>query len=229
MATEREHEIARRLMVERQLRARNISDQRVLAAMGAVPRHLFVPADMRQAAYADGPLPIGQRQTISQPYIVAYMTQLLQLAADDRVLEIGTGSGYQAAVLAQLAAEVISLERHAALAASARQVLADLGLDNVDVIQEDGSGGYPPGAPYDAIIVTAAAPEAPQPLKEQLADGGRLVLPVGGRGGQILERWTRRGAEINREQLVPVAFVPLVGEHGWQDEDDPDWGPSDRY
>jgi len=134
VATEREHEIARRLMVERQLRARNISDQRVLAAMGAVPRHLFVPADMRQAAYADGPLPIGQRQTISQPYIVAYMTQLLQLAADDRVLEIGTGSGYQAAVLAQLAAEVISLERHAALAASARQVLADLGLDNVDVI-----------------------------------------------------------------------------------------------
>lgn len=211
-----EYEQARARMVERQLRARDIHDERVLDAMAQVPRHRFVPAQHRASAYADGPLPIGEGQTISQPYIVAYMSQLLQLEPDDRVLEIGTGSGYQAAVLAHLAAEVFTVERVSSLAKSARSALEDLGLDNVNVIERDGGGGLPEHAPYDAIIVTAAAPETPEPLKEQLADGGRLVIPVGSRGGQVLERWTRRGDDLERERLAPVAFVPLLGEHGWQ-------------
>lgn len=207
---------ARRRMVERQLRARDIHDERVLEAMASVPRHRFVPPEYQQSAYSDGPLPIGEGQTISQPYIVAYMTQLLELEPDDRVLEIGTGSGYQAAVLGQIAGKVYSVERVQSLAERARQQLDELGYDNVHVVQRDGSGGLPEHAPYDAIIVTAAAPDAPNPLKEQLAEGGRLVVPVGSRGGQVLERWTRWGDDMERERLAPVAFVPLLGDHGWE-------------
>lgn len=220
MAKRRDFQAARQRMVESQLRGRNISDERVLQAMAAIPRHRFVPPDLQDRAYADGPLPIGDRQTISQPYIVAYMTQLLALEADDRVLEIGTGSGYQAAILAKLAREVYTVERIPKLAAGARLILAELRLDNVQVVECDGSNGLPEKAPYDAIIVTAAAPSAPEPLKEQLAPGGRLVVPVGSRGGQVLERWTRRGGGLEAEQLAPVAFVPLVGSHGWGEEEE---------
>lgn len=216
---------ARRRMVERQLRARDIHDVRVLAAMAEVPRHEFVPAEYRASAYADGPLPIGEGQTISQPYIVAYMTQLLELDADHRVLEIGTGSGYQAAILGRLAGEVYTVERVPDLAETARRKLEELGFENVHVLQRDGSGGLPEHGPYDAIIVTAAAPETPGPLKEQLAEGGRLVVPVGGRGGQVLERWIREGEQVRRERLAPVAFVPLLGDHGWSESE----GKSKRF
>lgn len=209
-------------MVEQQLRGRNITDPRVLQAMTSVPRHLFVPEDLRRSAYSDGPLPIGGSQTISQPYIVAYMTQLLDLNEGDRVLEIGTGSGYQAAILAHLARRVFSIERIERLAARARGVLTSLGLDNVEVIVADGSCGLPEKAPFERILVTAAAPKAPEPLKEQLGEDGHLVIPVGGRRGQVLERWTRREGNLEVERLAPVAFVPLLGDYGWADRGDLD-------
>ncbi len=202
-------------MVAEQIAARGINDPRVLAAMRQVPRHLFVPNAYREEAYGDHPLPIGEGQTISQPFIVAYMTALLGLQGDEKVLEIGTGSGYQAAVLAHLAREVHTVERLPQLAAQARARLEALGLDNVHVHVGDGTLGLPEHAPYDAILVTAAAPEVPAPLLAQLAEGGRLVAPVGDRGYQHLERWTRRHGRLHREILEAVAFVPLVGEHGW--------------
>ena len=205
-------------MVAEQLEERGIVDARVLEAMRRVPRHLFVPAEHRYLAYADCPLPIESRQTISQPFIVALMTQLLLLEGDEIVLEIGTGSGYQAAVLALIAHSVYTVERHARLAERAARILASLDLQNVHVIVADGSQGWPDSAPYDAILATAAAPQAPRPLLDQLADGGRLVLPVGGRGGQYLERWSREGDRFIHEQGVPVAFVPLVGRFGWQED-----------
>jgi protein-L-isoaspartate(D-aspartate) O-methyltransferase len=205
-------------MVEDQLSSRDITDRRVLAAMRQVPRHLFVrPADLR-VAYTDGPLPIGSCQTISQPYIVALMTQLLAPDSDDTVLEIGTGSGYQAAILARLARRVISIERIPELAAQARRTLAGLGVANVDVVDGDGTLGYPEGAPYAGILVTAGAPRVPEPLRQQLTEGGRLVLPVGSRDGQMLERWTRKGEDLLRERIAPVAFVPLIGDQGWSQE-----------
>lgn len=206
----------RQHMVAEQLANRDIYDQRVLAAMGSVPRHLFVPAEHRHLAYADGPLPIGRGQTISQPYIVALMTQLLELRGDEKVLEIGTGSGYQAAVLAQLAKEIHTIERHEALARRAAKMLARLEITNVFVHAGDGSLGWPEAAPYEGIVVTAAAPRVPQPLLDQLAEGGRLTLPVGSRGGQNLERWVRQGENYQRELIAPVAFVPLLGQFGWQ-------------
>ena len=212
---------ARERMVEQQLRKRGISDARVLDAMLKVPRHLFVPDENRYAAYADAPLPIGCRQTISQPYIVALMSELLELTGSETVLEVGTGSGYQAAVLAHLAKKVYSLERIEELANKARQTLHSLALDNVEVIVADGSCGLPEHAPYGGIIVTAAAPDVPDPLKEQLDDGGRLVLPVGGQTGQILECWQRLGGQFKREHVVPVSFVPLIGEHGWKSDERP--------
>jgi protein-L-isoaspartate(D-aspartate) O-methyltransferase len=211
--------LERERMVEQQLRGRDIRDPRVLDAMRAVPRHLFVRSSDVSMAYADAPLPIGHRQTISQPYIVALMTQLLDLQPEEVVLEVGTGSGYQAAVLAHLARQVYSLERIAELAEQARAVLARLGLRNVEVIVADGSSGFPEHAPYDGIIVTAAAPHVPRPLQQQLADGGMLVLPVGGREGQMLERWTRRGDDFDCERIAPVAFVPLVGSQAWHAND----------
>jgi protein-L-isoaspartate(D-aspartate) O-methyltransferase len=210
---------ARERMVEQQMRKRGIRDERVLEAMLSTPRHLFVPPDLRNAAYNDAPLPIRHQQTISQPYIVALMTELLELKGGERVLEVGTGSGYQAAILAQIADQVYSVERIPDLAAAARALLARLKLNNVEVIDVDGTLGLPQHAPFDAIIVTAAAPSVPEPLKEQLADGGRLVLPVGGRMGQMLERWRRNGDEFDQERIAPVAFVPLVGDHGWQPDE----------
>ncbi len=206
----------RQSMVERQLRRRGIHDPSVLDAMATVPRHAFVPQHTRQAAYADSALPIGQGQTISQPYVVALMTEAAQIEAGDKVLEIGTGSGYGAAVAAEIAGEVYTIERHRQLADEARRRLEELGYDNVHVIHADGSEGWPAEAPYDAIIVTAAAPDLPEPLIEQLADGGRLVIPEGTRHSQTLVRATRRGDKVHRESLSPVRFVPLVGEHGWE-------------
>ena len=204
-------------MVEEQIQARDIYDERVLEAMRKVPRHRFVPIEHWHLAYADCPLPIGQSQTISQPYIVSLMTELLLLGGNEVVLEIGTGSGYQAAILSLLARQVYTIERHKRLAIQAAEVLAELGLTNVHVHVGDGSLGWPEHAPYDGVIATAAAPRVPKPLLEQLADGGRLVIPVGGRGGQYLERWLRQGEKFVHEQGVPVAFVPLLGEYGWQE------------
>jgi protein-L-isoaspartate(D-aspartate) O-methyltransferase len=215
-ATEREG------MVETQLRRRNIRDERVLQAMTRVPRHLFVPEEYRHLAYTDGPLPIGYNQTISQPYVVALMSQVLALSGSERVLEIGTGSGYQAAVLAHLAQEVYTIERFAILAEQAGATLKSLSLENVSVHQGDGTAGLVDFAPFQAIIVTAAAPRVPQPLLEQLDEGGRLVIPVGQRGAQFLERWVRHGEKFDVEELIPVAFVPLVGKFGWSSEDR-DW------
>ncbi len=211
---------AREAMVREQLEARDIHNARVLAAFREVPRHEFVPEDLRHLAYRDGPLPIEAGQTISQPYIVAYMTQLLELTGSENVLEVGTGSGYQTAILARLATQVHSLERYAVLAETARERLARLGVTNVEILIGDGSQGLPDQAPFDAITVTAAAPEAPQPLLAQLADGGRLVIPVGPPREQILERWLRRGGTWHIEHLTPVAFVPLIGKHGWAAEDE---------
>ena len=208
----------RKQMVKEQLAARNITDQRVLDAMGAVPRHKFVSKRDQHLAYADGPLGIGEAQTISQPYVVALMIQLLSLKESEKALEIGTGSGYQAAIMAHIAQEVHSIERHASLANNARQVLDELKLTNVHVHHADGSLGWPQDAPYDAIIVAAASPNAPDALLEQLTDEGVLVLPVGDVRGQRLQRWRRVGNKFEQEDLVRVSFVPLLGEQGWDSE-----------
>lgn len=206
---------ARKRMVERQIARRGITSPRILEAFLDIPRHLFIPENQHLFAYEDGPLPIGKGQTISQPYIVAYMTKHLNLAGNERVLEIGTGSGYQAAILGKLAAEVHTVERHHSLAEKATQLLADLGFENIRVHLGDGTIGLLEFAPYDAIMVTAAAPDVPVPLLDQLADGGRLIMPVGGRAGQVLHLYQRRGKEIIKDDLTPVAFVPLIGDHGW--------------
>jgi len=210
----------RQHMVDEQLIRRHIRDGRVLEAMRTIPRHLFVPEEQQHLAYIDAPLPIGNGQTISQPYIVALMTELLKLKENDCVLEIGTGSGYQAAILSQLAEKVYSVERIEALAERARVVFAELGIDNVSVVTGDGTEGLELYQPYNGIIVTAAAPEVPKPLERQLAPEGRLVLPVGSRIGQVLEVWHRRGDELICEKMAPVAFVPLIGKHGWPEEGD---------
>ena len=204
-------------MVERQLRRRGIHDERVLAAMGEVPRERFVPEDQRRRAYRDGALRIGEGQTISQPWIVACMTQLLELNGDETVLEVGTGSGYGAAVLSRLCREVVTIERFESLAATARAILDELGYDNVEVRVGDGSLGVPERAPFDAIAVAAAAPGVPPALYEQLTVGGRLVLPRGGRWGQelVLVERTPEGAVERRS--VSCRFVPLVGEEGFSE------------
>jgi protein-L-isoaspartate(D-aspartate) O-methyltransferase len=217
MSEETDYAKERQYMVERQLKSRDIRDRRVLSAMRSIPRHRFVPSEYRHLAYTDGPLPIGSGQTISQPYIVALMTQMLRLKGHETVLEIGTGSGYQAAILAILAKDIHTIERHADLAEHASQVLTSLELTNVQVHTRDGSLGLPEFAPYQAILVTAAAPQIPQTLLSQLDDGGRLVIPVGGRLGQNLERWERHGFEYTSEYQIPVAFVPLRGRYGWQE------------
>jgi protein-L-isoaspartate(D-aspartate) O-methyltransferase len=202
---------ARRRMVEEQLAARGIEDARVLAAMGKVPRHALVPRDVRAQAYADSPLPIGEGQTISQPYIVAYMTEQLGLKGGERVLEVGTGSGYQAAILGELAAEVYTIEIVPALARRAAADLARLGYHNVVVREGDGYRGWPEKAPFDAILVTAAPPEVPAPLIDQLKPGGRLVLPVG-EDFQELLLVSKDGQGVRRQRLLPVRFVPMTGE-----------------
>ncbi len=213
----RDYEAERKRMVESQLRGRGICDPRVLAAMEKVPRHRFLPDPDDAAAHGDHPLSIGSGQTISQPYMVALMTECLHLAGTERVLEIGTGSGYQAAILAELSGRVVTVERLASLADGARQVLADLGYANVEVEVGDGSFGWPDNAPYDRIIVTAAAPEIAEPWTDQLADRGRLVAPLGDRWGQTLTVVTKRAGKLRHESLCGCVFVPLVGEHGWQE------------
>jgi protein-L-isoaspartate(D-aspartate) O-methyltransferase len=210
---EQEHRFrtARQQMVEEQLRQRDVRDERVLQTMATVPRHLFVSAALQSQAYEDGPLPIGQEQTISQPYIVAVMTESLRLKGTETVLEIGTGSGYQAAILSQLVKQVYSIEIIPQLAETARQRLASLGYQNVEVIVGDGNKGWPAGSPYEAIIVTAAAPQIPPALLEQLAEGGCLVVPVEVEGEQQLLRLRKQEGKILRESLGAVRFVPLVG------------------
>ncbi|MBN1141501.1 MAG: protein-L-isoaspartate(D-aspartate) O-methyltransferase [Deltaproteobacteria bacterium] len=210
--------IVRRNMVERQLKARGISDPRVLEAMLRLPRHLFVEEALRSQAYSDFPLPIGEGQTISQPYIVALMTEALQLTGGEKVLEIGTGSGYQAAVLSCLAAQVFSIERNSALARKARSVLDANGFGNISVRVGDGSLGWEAEAPFDAIMVTAGAPAVVEEIKRQLGLGGRLVMPVGSFREQVLKRIVRRGdTDFQETNLTACRFVPLRGRHGWQD------------
>lgn len=203
-------------MVEEQIARRGVRTRSLLAVMESVPRHCFVPADELAWAYADGPLPIGHGQTISQPYIVALMTELLELTPTARVLEVGTGSGYQAAVLGKLAEEVHTVELIPELARRAEEILGRLGYTRVHVHLGDGSLGWAEAAPYDGILVTAASPEVPPPLLEQLVEGGRLVIPVGGRSSQVLEVVRRAGKKFVHERNIPVAFVPLRGEHGWK-------------
>lgn len=202
-------------MVATQIQRRGIRDERVLQAFEAVPRHLFVPEPMRHMAYEDMPLPIGLDQTISQPYIVALMTSLLQLNGDERVLEVGTGSGYQAAILGRLAAEVETVELLPELAQRAQQLLGELGYANVHVHVGDGTQGWLAGAPYPAIIGTAAAPRVPPPLLEQLEEDGRLVLPVAEEYQQLLKVITRHGNDYDERVAAAVAFVPMRGKYGW--------------
>lgn len=209
MESGRDFAAERRMMVETQIRARGVRDPLVLAAMAKVPRHLFVPESLRGRAYADEPLPIGDGQTISQPYIVAYMTEALRLQGGEKVLEIGTGSGYQTAVLAEIAGEVWTIELVETLARRARAALDGLGCANIRYRVGDGSGGWPEEAPFDAVMVTAAAPEMPAALERQLGPGGRMIVPVGTDLQElILVRRTRKG--IERATLLAVRFVPLV-------------------
>lgn len=201
-------------MVRRQIAARGLRDPDVLEAMRSVPRHEFALPEHLDVAYADRPLPIGHGQTISQPYIVAYMTDALELSPDDRVLEVGTGCGYQTAVLAEIAREVYSLEIVPALAHRAARTLRELGYGNARVVAADGRRGLPGGAPYDAILLTAAPKRVPPDLFDQLAEGGRLVGPVGKGFTQTIRRWRRRGGELESEDLIGVRFVPMTGEDG---------------
>ena len=204
-------------MVERQIRKRGIQDPRVLNAMRSVPRHLFVPSSLRGSAYGDEPLAIGEGQTISQPYVVASMTEALELAGSEKVLEVGAGSGYQAAILSPLAREVIAVETRPLLAGAARQRLAKLGFKNVRVEVGDGSQGWPPEAPYDAILVAAASRTIPPPLLDQLVDGGRLVIPLGVPDHQELRRIRKLNGRIEEQLLFPCRFVLLVGRFAWPD------------
>jgi len=206
-------EAEREAMVKYQIEARGIKDRRVIEAMRKVPRHLFVPPEYRDAAYEDRPLPIGEGQTISQPYIVALMTEALGLKGGERVLEIGTGSGYQAAILAELAGEVYTIEIVPSLAKRAEELLRDLGYDNIHVSQGDGSFGWPEAAPFDAIILTCAAPRVPERLLEQLKDKGRMVLPLGRDPFfQSLVLIAKDGDEFEQRMITGVVFVPMTGE-----------------
>ena len=210
--------LARRKMVKEQLVARQIKDRRILNAMKEVPRHLFVEEGLWHQAYGDFPLPIGEGQTISQPYIVALMTEALQLKGDEKVLEIGTGSGYQAAILAKLTKQVFSIERISAMASRARKLLDELGYANVLIRVSDGTYGWEEEAPFDGIIVTAGAPEIPSTLVEQLKEGGRLVIPVGDEHSQVLLKVVKKESGYREEDLGGVRFVKLIGDHGWKAE-----------
>ena len=211
------YEAERERMVQYQIANKGIKDEQVLAAMRKVPRHRFISADARSYAYADSPIRIGSGQTISQPYIVALMTELLDVQPEHRVLDVGTGSGYQAAILGELAAEVHSIERHPELAESARETLETLGYENIHVHVGDGTQGHELAAPYDRIVVAAAGPSVPKALLNQLAPGGRLVIPVGPRYSQRLEVCERTGDKFDKSTSIPVVFVPLIGKEGWED------------
>jgi protein-L-isoaspartate(D-aspartate) O-methyltransferase len=206
---------ARTRMIDMQLRARGIRDERVLQAFLTVPRHVFVEPAMHGSAYGDYALPIGHGQTISQPYMVAVMTEALHPEPDDRILEIGTGSGYQGAILASLVRTVFTIERISPLAQRAQQILSEIGIKNVIQMVGDGTMGWKQFAPFDGIIVTAGAPQVPESLRLQLADGARLVVPIGGAGSQVLRVITRRGDAFVEEDGVLCAFVPLIGREGW--------------
>ena len=205
-------------MVAEQLRKRRISDERVLSAMGKVPRHLFVPPESMQRAYTDGPLPIGEGQTVSQPYMVAIMTQYLNLKGGEKVLEVGTGSGYQSSIIMELSGELYTIERVASLAERAKDRLIGLGYRNFHMRVADGTKGWPEAAPFDGIIVTAGAPALPDVLVDQLKDGGRLVIPVGSRHSQALYRCVKRGGACITEEDTMCVFVPLIGEYGWEED-----------
>jgi protein-L-isoaspartate(D-aspartate) O-methyltransferase len=211
------YRLARERMVETQIKARGIKDERVLKAMLKVPRHLFVDEALRDQAYGDFPLPIGEGQTISQPYIVALMTEALELKGNERVLEIGTGSGYQTAILAELALWVYTIERFPMLLERAKKVLKELGYKNISFKLDDGTLGWKEAAPFDAIIVTAASPDIPPPLVEQLAEGGRMVIPIGDEFSQTLIKGVKKGGKLHTKALEPVRFVKLVGAYGFKE------------
>lgn len=217
MPSEEEFAVQREEMVREQLIARNIMDPRVLDAMRRVPRHLFIPEENRYAAYRDRPVPIGFEQTISQPYIVAFMLETLQMSGHEVVLEIGTGSGYQTALLAELASFVYSIDRNSDLAYSAEQNLLKMGYENIEIYAGDGSQGLADMAPYDAIIVSASAPSVPAPFLSQLREGGRIIVPVGDRQSQYLERIWIFDNNWHVERLLPVVFVPLIGKYGFSE------------
>jgi len=206
-----DYKTMREAMVETQIKARGVKEPRVLAAMLKVERHLFVPKDLHPTAYSDQPLPIGEGQTISQPYIVALMTELLDLKGNEKVLEVGTGSGYQAAILAELAKEVYTIEIIEKLATSAERLLFDLGYKNIKVKAGDGYLGWPEAAPFDAIIVTCAPDHIPKPLMDQLKEGGRMVIPVG-KLTQELKKIVKRGGKLETTNVIPVIFVPMTGD-----------------
>lgn len=210
----------RDLMVDAQLIARGIRDERVLSAMRKVPRHLFVSEEVRYRAYDDMALPTGQGQTISQPYMVAIMTELLELRGDERVLEVGTGSGYQAAILGELAMEVYTMERLKALSDRAEEMLASLGYRNIQFMAGDGTLGWSEEAPFDRILVTAGAPRIPETLREQLVEGGIIVIPVGDYLSQRLVKGRKRKDKIDEQYHTPCVFVPLMGEYGWKEDQD---------
>jgi protein-L-isoaspartate(D-aspartate) O-methyltransferase len=209
---------ARLKMVEEQLTSRGIKDSRLIEAMKKIPRHLFVEEALQSQAYTDHPLPIGEKQTISQPYMVALMTEALLLTGKERVLEIGTGSGYQTAILAEMSEKVFSIERIRPLAIRARKLLYDLGYFNVEIKIFDGTFGWMEESPFDAILVTAGSPDIPQPLIDQLAPGGRLVIPVGDAFVQELFRVTKTEEEVKKEDLGGCRFVKLIGKYGWKTE-----------
>ncbi len=211
------YEKERLRMVDEQIVGRGIRDERLLTVLRRIPRHEFLPDAMRGMAYADNALPIGEGQTISQPYMVALMTELLELTGRERVLEIGTGSGYQAAVLAGLCEKVYTVERVKGLAERARVVLDRLGYKNVAIKVYDGTYGWKEMAPFDAVIVTAGSPDIPAPLVEQLAEGGRMVVPVGERYSQVLLKITKKAGAAVTQNSIPCVFVPLIGNHGWKE------------
>ena len=212
-----DYRLARERMVKNQLVPRGIDDQRVLDAMGRIHRHLFVEEALRGEAYNDHPLPIGHKQTISQPYIVALMTEALELKGTERVLEIGTGSGYQTAILAELAKAVYTVERVEPLLVKSKQLLQELGYTNIHFKVSDGTIGWEEFAPYDAVMVTAGAPKIPQPLLDQLAEGGRMVIPIGNRYGQDLILVKKDKGRFLEKNLGGCRFVDLIGNHGWKD------------
>jgi len=211
--------LARERMVKDQLRARGIRDEGVLQVMGKIPRHLFIEEALADEAYDDHPVPIGEKQTISQPYIVALMTEALELTGKENTLEIGTGSGYQTAILAELSNSVYTIDRIESLLLNARKILAQLGYDNIVFKVFDGTMGWEDYSPFDAIMVTAGSPSLPRPLLDQLADNGRMIIPVGDRHTQELIKVIRRGRRLEQESLGGCRFVNLIGVHGWRDEE----------